>query len=110
MMKKQDLLEKKLHIERFRQSSSLSPLHAQQIQQSILNSWQRSEIAEIPVDRLAAPLNSSLSHPQGGSALQTSCAKLRRRFKTYRAAVRHGGSRGRCGQYDYLDGSERSNA
>ncbi len=70
MMKKQDLLEKKLHIERFRQSSSLSPLHAQQIQQSILNSWQRSEIAEIPVDRQAAPLNSSLSHPQGGSALQ----------------------------------------
>ncbi len=62
MMKKQDLLEKKLHIERFRQSSSLSPLHAQQIQQSILKSWQRSQIAEIPVDRQAAPLNSSLTH------------------------------------------------
>lgn len=64
---------KKLHIERFRQSSSLSPLHAQQIQQSILNSWQRSEIAEIPVDRQAAPLNSSLSHPQGGSAYRELC-------------------------------------
>lgn len=61
MMKKQDLLEKRQHIEQFRQSSSLSPLHAQQIQQSILNSWQRSQIAEIPVDRLAAPLNSRLS-------------------------------------------------
>ncbi len=53
MMKKQDLLEKRQHIEQFRQRSSLSPLHAQQIQQSILNSWQRSQIAEIPVDRQA---------------------------------------------------------
>ena len=70
MIKKQDLLEKRQHIEQFRQRSSLSPLHAQQIQQSILNSWQRSQIAEIPVDRLAAPLNSRLLHPQGGSALQ----------------------------------------
>lgn len=78
MMKKQDLLEKRQHIEQFRQSSSLSPLHAEQIQQSILKSWQRSQIAEIPVDRLAAPLNYSLTHTHGGSTYNVLCKTVQK--------------------------------
>lgn len=57
MMNKQALLEKRQRIDQFRQSSSLSPLHAEQLGQSIASSWQRSASAAIPKDRMAAPIN-----------------------------------------------------
>lgn len=56
MMTKQDLAQKRHNIDQLRQSSSLSPLHAEQLGQSIASSWQRSSSAEIPKNRLAAPL------------------------------------------------------
>ncbi|MEK5744009.1 transcriptional regulator [Acinetobacter variabilis] len=56
MMTKQDLMQKRRDADQFRQSSSLSPLHAEQLEQSIASSWQRSSLAEIPKSRLAAPL------------------------------------------------------
>ena len=43
-------------IDQLRQSSSLSLSHAAQLEQSIVSSWQRSSVAHIPKDRLAAPL------------------------------------------------------
>ncbi|MFZ7812073.1 transcriptional regulator [Acinetobacter lwoffii] len=56
MMTKQDLMEKRHNTDQLRQNSSLSPLHAEQLGQSIASSWQRSSSAEIPKNRLAAPL------------------------------------------------------
>lgn len=56
MMTKQNLIQKRDKIDRFRQSSSLSVLDADQLGQSIVSSWQRSCLAEIPKDRSAAPL------------------------------------------------------
>ena len=56
MMNKQSLIQKRQQIEQFRQSSSLSPWHAEQLGQSIASSWQRSASAEIPKNRAAAPL------------------------------------------------------
>ena len=61
MMTKQGLVEKRHQIERLRHSSSLSALHAEQLNQSILSSWQRSASAAIPQDRLAAPLKGQKS-------------------------------------------------
>lgn len=52
----QNLVEKRKQIEKFRQSSSLSPMHAELLGQSIHSSWQRSRIAEIPQGRSAAPM------------------------------------------------------
>jgi hypothetical protein len=54
----QNLAEKRKQIEQFRQNSSLSPLHAELLGQSILSSWQRSKVAKIPKERSAAPLRS----------------------------------------------------
>ena len=51
-----NLVEKRKQIEKFRQSSSLSPTHAELLGQSILSSWNRSRTAEIPKDRSAAPM------------------------------------------------------
>ena len=51
-----NLVEKRKQIEKFRQSSSLSPTHAELLGQSILSSWNRSKTAEIPKDRSAAPM------------------------------------------------------
>ncbi|ATO20192.1 transcriptional regulator [Acinetobacter sp. LoGeW2-3] len=70
MMIKQSLIEHRQKIDQLRQSSSLSPAHAAQLEQSIASSWQRSSSANIPEDRLAAPLidikkirsSSALSH------------------------------------------------
>ena len=56
MMTKQDLAQKRHNIDQLRQSSSLSPLHAEQLGQSIASSWQRSSSAETAKNRLAAPL------------------------------------------------------
>lgn len=56
MMTKQDLVQKRHNIDQLRQSSSLSPLHAEQLGQSIASSWQRSSSVEIPKNRSAAPL------------------------------------------------------
>ncbi|MEN3980188.1 transcriptional regulator [Acinetobacter sp. CWB-B33] len=52
----QNLVEKRKQIEKFRQSSSLSPMHAELLGQSIHSSWQRSRTAEIPQGRSAAPM------------------------------------------------------
>lgn len=51
-----DLLHLRKKIDRYRQSSGLSVEKSLFIQQSIASSWQRSAVAEIPNDRLAAPL------------------------------------------------------
>ena len=56
MMTEQSLIQHRQKIDQLRQSSSLSPLHAAQLEQSIVSSWQRSSSADIPKDRLAAPL------------------------------------------------------
>lgn len=50
------LLKQRHDIEQHRMQSSLSIHHAQHIQQSIISSWQRSELANIPSDRVQAPL------------------------------------------------------
>lgn len=60
----QNLMQKRQQIERFRQSSSLSLHQADQLGQSIVSSWQRSQQAEIPVDREAAPLQ--IRHQNSG--------------------------------------------
>ena len=80
MMTEQSLIQHRQKIDQLRQSSSLSPLHAAQLEQSIVSSWQRSSSADIPKDRLAAPLidiqkvcsSSALSH-----ALQYCAENLR---------------------------------
>ncbi|MBP6191540.1 MAG: transcriptional regulator, partial [Acinetobacter sp.] len=56
MAQMRNLVEKRKQIEQFRQSSSLSPTHAELLGQSILSSWNRSKTAEIPKDRSAAPM------------------------------------------------------
>lgn len=56
MLSQQELTKKRNLIEQLRQSSSLSLKHADQLGQSIASSWQRSNTAEIPKDRDAAPL------------------------------------------------------
>ncbi len=55
-MTKQELIQKRHNIDRLRENNSLSPNHAEQLEESILSSWQRSSHAKIPKDRLAAPL------------------------------------------------------
>lgn len=56
MLKVQDLIKKRHRIEKFRLDSSLSAHHADQMQQIILSSWSRSQSANIPLERQAAPL------------------------------------------------------
>lgn len=56
MMTEQNLILHRQKIDQLRQSSSLSLSHAAQLEQSIVSSWQRSSVAHIPKDRLAAPL------------------------------------------------------
>ena len=55
-MTKQELIQKRHNIDRLRENNSLSPNHAEQLEESIFSSWQRSSHAKIPKDRLAAPL------------------------------------------------------
>ena len=62
MLNHQNLLHKLNHIEQLRQSRSFSAQHANLQEQSIVSSWQRSKLAEIPQDRAAAPLVSA-KHP-----------------------------------------------
>lgn len=56
MLSNKGLLQKRQHIEQLRQNSSLSLVQADLVGQSILSSWQRSEQAQIPSEREAAPL------------------------------------------------------
>lgn len=56
MFTKNELQQQRERIENLRQQLSVSPSHAQQLGQSIASSWQRSVTAEIPQDRVAAPL------------------------------------------------------
>lgn len=56
MLSKNVLLQKRQHIEQLRHNSSLSQMQADLVGQSILSSWQRSEQAQIPMEREAAPL------------------------------------------------------
>lgn len=51
-----NLTQHRQKIDQLRQSTSLSPLQAAQLEQSIVSSWQRSSSAAIPKNRLAAPL------------------------------------------------------
>ncbi len=71
-----NLVEKRKQIEQFRQSSSLSPQHAEQLGQSILSSWRRSSSAAIPKDRSAAPLQAvSAGHPNALQQALERCAQ-----------------------------------
>lgn len=64
----QHLIQKRQEIEKLRTSSSISAVQAEQLGKSIASSWQRSNSAEIPKDRFAAPISEgSMSQ---GSALQ----------------------------------------
>lgn len=56
MFTKQDLLHQRHTIDKLRNQSVLTPQHAEKIEQSIASSWQRSASADIPKERLAAPL------------------------------------------------------
>ncbi|MDQ1207317.1 hypothetical protein QE380_000240 [Acinetobacter baylyi] len=56
MFTKQDLLQQRNSIDQLRRQNSLSPQNAEKLGQSIASSWQRSATAEIPKERLAAPL------------------------------------------------------
>ncbi len=56
MMTEQNLILHRQKIDQLRQSSSLSLSPAAQLEQSIVSSWQRSSVAHIPKDRLAALL------------------------------------------------------
>lgn len=54
------LSQQRQFIERIRLQSSLSLSHADQLKQSIASSWQRSLHANIPSDRIAAPLATTI--------------------------------------------------
>lgn len=56
MLSQHELLQKRHDIDLLRQSSSMSLQHADQLSQSILSSWQRSKLADIPQELEAAPL------------------------------------------------------
>lgn len=62
-MVNKSLIKQRHDIEQHRIRSSLSIHHAQHIQQSILSSWQRSELAQIPAQRTQAPLTTVSSQP-----------------------------------------------
>ena len=64
----QHLIQKRQEIEKLRTSSSISTVQAEQLGKSIASSWQRSNSAEIPKDRFAAPI--SEGYMSQGSALQ----------------------------------------
>ena len=64
----QHLIQKRQQIEKLRTSSSISTVQAEQLGKSIASSWQRSNSAEIPKDRFAAPI--SEGYMSQGSALQ----------------------------------------
>ncbi|QIO06097.1 helix-turn-helix domain-containing protein [Acinetobacter shaoyimingii] len=64
MINTQALIQQRDQIERLRQNTSLSSRQAHQLGQSIVSSWQRSEMASIPTDRYAAPLAKQKSTEQ----------------------------------------------
>lgn len=64
----QYLLRKRQQIENLRDQISLSAVQAKQLGQSILHSWKRSTLAEIPKDRSAAPIIDNLTEKE--TALQ----------------------------------------
>ncbi|AWL28895.1 transcriptional regulator [Acinetobacter defluvii] len=67
MLNMQNLMQKRQQIEKFRQSSSLSLHQADQLGQSIVSSWQRSQQADIPIDREAAPLQTQKNNKNKGT-------------------------------------------
>lgn len=64
----QYLLRKRQQIENLKDDISLSAAQAKQLGQSILHSWKRSTLAEIPKDRSAAPIIDNLTDKE--TALQ----------------------------------------
>ena len=52
----QTLIKQRQQIETLREKISLSTVQAKQLGQHILQSWQRSKLAEIPKERMVAPL------------------------------------------------------
>ncbi|ALH96190.1 hypothetical protein [Acinetobacter equi] len=56
MIGHRNLIKIRQQIERLREGSSRSIQHAHQISQSILSSWTRSKLANIPIERKSAPL------------------------------------------------------
>jgi len=64
MHTKKELLQQRKQVEQLRTQSSLNPQHAEKMEQSIASSWERSSLADIPKERLAAPLSNQLTEPR----------------------------------------------
>ncbi|WP_043970386.1 MULTISPECIES: transcriptional regulator [Acinetobacter] len=69
MHTKKELLQQRKQVEQLRTQSSLNPQHAEKMEQSIASSWERSTLADIPKERLAAPLLNQVSAQTGSLAL-----------------------------------------
>ncbi|OBY75710.1 transcriptional regulator [Acinetobacter gyllenbergii] len=69
MHTKKELLQQRKQVEQLRTQSSLNPQHAEKMEQSIASSWERSSLADIPKERLAAPLSNQLTEPRSSLSL-----------------------------------------
>ncbi|EOR06068.1 hypothetical protein [Acinetobacter genomosp. 15BJ] len=69
MHTKRELQQQRTLVEQLRAQSSLNPQHAEKMEQSIASSWERSTLADIPKERLAAPLLDQVSTQTGSLAL-----------------------------------------
>ncbi|OJU68358.1 MAG: transcriptional regulator, partial [Acinetobacter sp. 39-4] len=69
MHTKRELQQQRALGEQLRSQSALNPQHAEKMEQSIASSWERSTLADIPKERLAAPLLNQASVQTGSLAL-----------------------------------------
>ncbi|ENX33690.1 hypothetical protein F889_02353 [Acinetobacter colistiniresistens] len=69
MHTKKELLQQRKQVEQLRMQSSLNPQHAEKMEQSIASSWERSSLADIPKERLAAPLSNQSTEPRSSLSL-----------------------------------------
>ncbi|WP_151838152.1 MULTISPECIES: transcriptional regulator [unclassified Acinetobacter] len=69
MHTKKELLQQRKQVEQLRTQSSLNPQHAEKMEQSIASSWERSTLADIPKERLAAPLSNQSTETKSSLSL-----------------------------------------
>ncbi|EPG37402.1 hypothetical protein [Acinetobacter colistiniresistens] len=69
MHTKKELLQQRKQVEQLRTQSSLNPQHAEKMEQSIASSWERSSLADIPKERLAAPLSNQSTETRSSLSL-----------------------------------------
>lgn len=74
MLNTKDLTQQRKMIERTRHDKVTPPASAGLLKQTIFNSWQRSEQAKIPQDRLAAPLSKVLPNTSSLDSAMQYCA------------------------------------